>query len=325
MQRRDFLKVAAVTATSVLVPNAFAQIVDSAKSANVPTVTLNNGIKMPIFGFGTLKLGDASETQKIVESAIAAGYRLFDTAQSYANEEAVGAAFAHAFSKDGGFKREDFFITVKLFRPFVSEDKAGPAYFESLKKLRLDYADLFLIHQPVADTYGAYRAMTKLYKEKAVRAIGVSNFNPARLMDFVQNHEITPAVNQVECHPHFQNEAALLNMKELGVQMEAFSPLKQGKDGILQDKVLSEIAQKHGKTVPQVILRWVTQRGIVAIAKATKESHIQENLAIFDFELSDDEMTQIKTLDKNAPMLNHQDPKRIKWFNERTAGQSLNR
>ena len=325
MQRRDFLKVAAATAASALVPNVWAQTATAENPAKVPSVTLNNGVKMPIFGFGTLKLGDEKATQKIVESAIAAGYRLFDTAQSYANEEAVGAAFAHAFSKDGGFKREDFFITIKLFRPFVSEDKAGPAYFESLKKLHLDYADLFLIHQPVADTYGAYRAMMKLYKEKAVRAIGVSNFNPARLMDFVQNHEITPAVNQVECHPHFQNEEALVNMKELGVQMEAFSPLKQGRDGIFEDKVLSAIAQKHGKSVPQVILRWVTQRGIVAIAKSTKEQHLKDNLAIFDFELTADEMAQIKTLDTNIAMLNHQDPQRIKWFNERTAGQSLNR
>ena len=290
-------------------------------AAAMPTLTLNNGVKMPVAGFGTLKLGDAKTTQKLVEQALEAGYRLFDTAQSYANEEAVGAAFAAT-----GVPRSELFITCKLFRPYANEALAGKAYFESLKKLRIDYADLYLIHQPVNDTYGAYRAMTRLYKDKAVRAIGVSNFDPARVMDFAQNHEVVPAVNQIECHPYYQQTFAQENLKSLGIQMEAFSPLRQARDGILQDKTLVQIAKKHGKSVGQVILRWVYQRGIVSVVKTTKPARMAENLAIFDFTLSGDDMKKIAALDGAKPkLLDHQDPQRIKWFNERVAGESLKR
>ena len=289
-------------------------------SGAMPTFTLNNGILMPAAGFGTLKLGDTAATQKAVEQALEAGYRLFDTAQSYANEEGVGLAL-----KATGIKREELFITCKLFRPYANEKLAGKAYYESLKKLKIDYADLYLIHQPVNDTYGAWRAMSKLYKKKDVRAIGVSNFTPARIMDFVQNNEIKPAVNQIECHPHFQQEFALQNLKALGIQMEAFSPLKQTRDNILADKTLTKIAKAHKKSVAQVILRWVYQRGIVSIAKTTKPERMRENLAIFDFELSAADMAQIAKLETHKPLLDHQDPQRIKWFNERTAGESLKR
>lgn len=288
------------------------------QAGKIPAFTLNNGVIMPAIGFGTLKLGDAKQTQKAVEDALEAGYRLFDTAQSYANEEAVGYAL-----KATGIKREELFITCKLFRPFANEALAGKAYFASLKKLQIDYADLYLIHQPVNDTYGAWRAMSKLYKDKAVRAIGVSNFNPARIMDFVQNNEIKPAVNQIECHPHFQQEAALQNLKALGIQMEAFSPLKQARDNILNDKTLAKIAKSHNKTVAQVILRWVYQRGIISIAKSTKIERMRENLAIFDFSLSVGEMAQIAKLETGKPLLDHQDTQRIKWLNERVAGENL--
>ena len=288
--------------------------------SKIPTFTLNNGVIMPAVGFGTLKLGDTKATQKAVEDALEAGYRLFDTAQSYANEEAVGYAF-----KATGVKRDELFITCKLFRPYANEALAGKAYFESLKKLQIDYADLYLIHQPVNDTYGAWRAMSALYKDKAVRAIGVSNFNPARIMDFVQNNEIKPAVNQIECHPHFQNEKALQNLKELGIQMEAFSPLKQARDNILNDKVLSKIAKSHKKSVAQVILRWIYQRGIISVTKTTKPTRMRENLNIFDFELTSADLAKIAKLETGKPLLDHQDPARIKWFNERTAGESLKR
>lgn len=293
----------------------------SANPANqMPSFTLNNGVVMPVAGFGTLKLGDTKATQKAVEEALEAGYRLFDTAQSYANEEGVGFAL-----KATGVKREELFITCKLFRPYANEELAGKAYYESLKKLQIDYADLYLIHQPVNDTYGAWRAMSKLYKKKEVRAIGVSNFNPARIMDFVQNNEIKPAVNQIECHPHFQQIKAQENLKALGIQMEAFSPLKQARDNILKDATLSKIAKAHGKSVAQVILRWIYQRGIVSIVKTSKAERMRENLNIFDFELNSADMAKIAKLETNKPMLDHQDPQRIKWFNERTAGESLKR
>ena len=333
--RREFLKNSAKLTAGVVLFGGVSIFTSKARAASqnvvnsalgekiaaaMPSFTLNNGIKMPAAGFGTLKLGDMKQTQKAVEQALEAGYRLFDTAQSYANEEGVGAAL-----KATGVKRDELFITCKLFRPYANEAMAGKAYFESLKKLKIDYADLYLIHQPVNDTYGAWRAMSKLYKDKAVRAIGVSNFNPARIMDFVQNNEITPAVNQIECHPHFQQEFALQNLKELGIQMEAFSPLKQTRDGILTDKTLTKIAKAHKKTVAQVILRWVYQRGIVSIAKTSKPERMRENLAIFDFELTAADMAQIAKLETNKPLLDHQDPQRIKWFNERTAGESLKR
>lgn len=294
---------------------------DSTKnSAKIPTFTLNNGVIMPAVGFGTLKLGDSKQTQKAVEDALESGYRLFDTAQSYANEEAVGYAF-----KATGVKRDELFITCKLFRPYANEKLAGKAYFDSLKKLQIDYADLYLIHQPVNDTYGAWRAMSALYKDKAVRAIGVSNFNPARIMDFVQNNEIKPALNQIECHPHFQNEKALQNLKELGIQMEAFSPLKQARDNILNDKTLSKIAKSHKKSVAQVILRWIYQRGIISVTKTTKQARMRENLNIFDFELTSADLAKIAKLETGKPLLDHQDPARIKWFNECTAGENFKR
>lgn len=213
------------------------------KAQTIPLVSLNNGIKMPILGYGTLKLGSQKETQKAVEEALEVGYRLFDTAQSYLNEEGVGYAL-----KATGVKREELFITAKLFA--ANYKKVGDTkktYKESCKKLGIEYADLFLIHQPIGDVYQAYREMQELYKDKEVRAIGVSNFYPARFMDLYLNFEIKPAVNQIECHPIFQQEKALELAKSLNVQLEAHSPLYQTRDNILKNSVLSNIAKKHKK------------------------------------------------------------------------------
>ena len=317
LSRRTFLKSGTLAAA---VP-AFAGTASAATAApttGIPSVTLNNGVKMPMLGFGTLHLGDAKTTQRAVETALEAGFRLFDTAQSYANEEAIGAAF-----KATGVPRGDLFITCKLFRPYANEQLAGKAYYESLKKLNLDYADLYLIHQPVNDTYGAYRAMTKLYREKAVRAIGVSNFNPARVMDFAMNNDVLPAVNQIECNPYCANAFAQKNLIGLGIQMEAFSPLRQARENILQDPILVKIAAKHKRSVAQVILRWQFERGIVAVVKSANPAHTRENVAALDFALDASDMAQIALLDTRKPLIDHQDPQRIKWFNERVAGESL--
>lgn len=317
LSRRTFLKSGAL-ATAVPAFVGTAEAMPAASTAGMPSVTLNNGVKMPMLGFGTLHLGDAKATQRAVETALEAGFRLFDTAQSYANEEGVGAAF-----KATGVPRAELFITCKLFRPYANEQLAGRAYYESLRKLNLDYADLYLIHQPVNDTYGAYRAMTRLYREKAVRAIGVSNFNPARVMDFAMNNDVLPTVNQIECNPYCANAFAQKNLIGLGIQMEAFSPLRQAREDILQDPILAKVAAKHGRSVAQVILRWQFERGIVAVVKSANPAHTRENVAALDFALDASDMAQIAMLDTRRPLIDHQDPQRIKWFNERVAGESL--
>ena len=284
--------------------------------------TLNNGVKMPILGYGTYQIPN-SEAQRCVEDALSVGYRLIDTAQAYANEQAIGEALKSAMK--GGVKRDELFIETKLWISHTNEKDAFKAFETSLKKLGLDYIDLYVIHQPYNDSYGAWRAMSKLYKEGKIRAIGVSNFYADKITDFCTFNDIKPAVNQIECHPYFQNVAAQENLKALGIQMEAFSPLKQTRDNILQDKTLVKIARAHKKSVAQVILRWVYQRGIVGIVKTSRPERMRENLAIFDFTLSAADMAQIAKLETNKPMLDHQDPQRIKWFNERTAGESLKR
>lgn len=318
LTRRTFLKGSALAAIAPTLASTATAEPTASVTGGIPSVALNNGVKMPMLGFGTLHLGNAAETQRAVETALEVGFRLFDTAQSYANEEAIGAAF-----KATGVPRNELFVTCKLFRPYVTEQLAGKAYYESLKKLNLDYADLYLIHQPVNDTYGAYRAMTRLYREKAVRAIGVSNFNPARLMDFAMNNEVLPAVNQIECNPYCANAFAQKNMIELGVQMEAFSPLRQARENILQDPILVKIAAKHNRSVAQVILRWQFERGIVAVVKSATPAHTRENVTALAFTLDASDMAQIAMLNTRKPLIDHQDPQRIKWFNERVAGESL--
>ncbi|MHC5373138.1 aldo/keto reductase [Enterococcus sp. LJL120] len=255
-------------------------------------VTLNNGIQMPIIGFGVYQLTDDKETERIVGEAIKAGYRSFDTSSAYFNEEAVGRAIANS-----GVPREELFITSKLWVQDASYDKAKAAYQASLTRLGLDYLDLYLIHQPFGDYYGAWRAMEELYAVKKVRAIGVSNFDDARLADLILNNQITPALDQVETHPFFQQKTALETMKKYGVQIESWGPFSQGGQGIFTQPVLVDLAKTYQKSVGQIILRWHVQRGVVVIPKSTNPERMKDNLNVFDFNLSDTDMEKIAALD----------------------------
>lgn len=261
-------------------------------------VILNNGVEMPILGFGVFKVPDAAQCEEAVTNALEAGYRLIDTAAIYKNEEAVGAAI-----KKSGIPREELFITTKLWIQDAGYDNAKKAFDVSMKKLGLDYLDLYLIHQPFNDYYGSWRAMEELYKEGRIRAIGVSNFYPGRLVDLILNNEIVPAVNQVETHPFFQQKAAKKVMDEYGVQIEAWGPFAEGQNNIFQNEVLASIGAKYGKTVAQVILRWHIQRGVVAIPKSVHKERIIENFNIWDFSLSDEDMAAIGSLDSEKGQL----------------------
>jgi len=274
-------------------------------------VTLNNGIRMPMEGFGVFQIEDAKVCEQAVLDALNAGYRLIDTAAAYFNEEAVGAAI-----RKSGIPREELFITTKLWIQDAGYEKAKKAFQLSLDKLGLDYLDLYLIHQPFNDYYGAWRAMEELYEEGKVRAIGVSNFYPDRLADLCVNARIIPAVNQVEIHPFFQQDDALKNMKEFGVQPQAWGPLAEGKHGIFTNEILISIASKYGKTVAQVVLRWNVQRGVVVIPKSTRKERIEENLNIWDFALSDEDMANIAKLDLgHSEIIDHFSPETAKWLN----------
>ena len=239
-------------------------------------VTLNNGVKMPILGFGVFQIYDMKECEEAVYNALKAGYRLIDTAASYRNEEAVGRAI-----KRSGIPREEIFVTTKLWVSDANYEKAKLAFETSLKKLDLEYIDLYLIHQPFNDVYGAWRAMTELYKEGKIKAIGVSNFYPDRLVDFIMNNEVVPAVNQVETHPFNQQVKANEIMKEYGVQIESWGPFAEGKNGIFTNEILSEIGKKYNKSVAQVILRWLIQRDVVVIPKSVRKERIEENFNKF--------------------------------------------
>ena len=274
--------------------------------------TLNNGVKMPMLGFGVFQVTDPEECRKAVLCALENGYRSIDTAQAYGNEEAVGQAI-----KDSGIPRDELFITTKLWITDVCYEGAKKAFAASLEKLGLDYLDLYLIHQPYHDYYGAWRAMEELYKEGRIRAIGVSNFYPDRLVDLCVNAEIIPAVNQVECHPFFQQKDALKVMKEYGVQPEAWGPFAEGKNNFFQNPILAEIAAKYGKSVAQVALRWNVQRGVVVIPKSVHKERIQENFNIWDFELSDKDMETISDMDiGHSEIINHFTADTAKWLNE---------
>ena len=276
-------------------------------------VTLNNGVKMPILGFGVFQIDDMKECEEAVYNALKAGYRLIDTAASYRNEEAVGRAI-----KRSGIPREEIFVTTKLWVSDVNYEKAKLAFETSLKKLDLEYIDLYLIHQPFNDVYGAWRAMTKLYKEGKIKAIGVSNFYPDRLVDFIMNNEVVPAVNQVETHPFNQQVKANEIMKEYGVQIESWGPFAEGKNGIFTNEILSEIGKKYNKSVAQVILRWLIQRDVVVIPKSVRKERIEENFNVFDFELNSEDMGKISELDKKESLfLNHDDVEIVKWLNGR--------
>lgn len=275
-------------------------------------ITLNNGVKMPAEGFGVFQVPDGNVTVQAVYDAIASGYRSIDTASAYQNEASVGEAISRAIS-DGLVKREELFITTKLWVQDYGEESAKRAFEKSLKLLKLDYLDLYLFHQPVGDYYSAYRAMTDLYKAGETRAIGCSNLYPHVLADFCESVEIRPAVNQVELHPFFQQPGALETMKSYGVVPEAWGPFAEGKFDIFSNPILSKIAQKHGKTVAQIILRWNIQRGVVVIPKSTKKARMEENFAIWDFALDAEDMKSIAALDREkSEIVNHFDPAFVK-------------
>jgi len=276
-------------------------------------VTLNNGVEMPVLGFGVFQVTDLAVCERSVADAIATGYRLIDTAQSYMNEEAVGKAI-----KQSGVVREELFITSKLWIQSDGYSGTRKAFEDSLKKLQLDYLDLYLIHQPYGDVYGEWRAMEELYKVGKVRAIGVSNFQPDRLMDLIIHNKVVPAVNQVETHPFHQQLAAQQFLNENGVQIESWGPFAEGKNQIFQNELLLSIAGRYNKSVAQVIIRWLTQRGIIAIPKSVRREKMAENFNSLDFELSAADMEAIKTLDTaKSYFFDHRDPAMVKWLGER--------
>ncbi|HHV81358.1 TPA: aldo/keto reductase [bacterium] len=271
-------------------------------------VVLNNGVEMPILGFGVYQINDAELCERCVYDAIETGYRLIDTAASYGNEEAVGKAI-----KRSGVLREELFITTKLWVQDAGYENTKKAFERSLKKLQLDYIDLYLIHQPFGDVHCSWRAMEELYHEGLIRAIGVSNFQTDRLMDLIINHEVVPAVNQIEIHPFYQQTESIEFAKKYNVQPEAWAPFAEGRNNIFQNEVLMSLAQKHGRSVAQIILRWLVQRGIVAIPKSVHKERIVENFSIFDFELSSEDMDKIATLDKKeSAFFSHRDPEVVK-------------
>ena len=277
------------------------------------TVTLNNGVEMPILGFGVYQI-PPEQTEQAVGDALAAGYRLLDTAAAYGNEEAVGRAI-----KNSGIPREELFVTTKLWvQDAPAEENTERAFETSLAKLGLDHLDLYLMHQPFGDVYGQWRAMEALNREGRVKAIGVANFYPDRLLDLVLNNEVTPAVNQIETHPFFQRTADQELMREHGIQIQSWGGFAEGKNDIFTHPVLSEIGAKHGKSVAQVVLRWLTQRGVVAIPKSVRADRMAENFDIFDFELTDDQMTAVATLETGATLFfDHRDPAMVGWLSAR--------
>lgn len=275
-------------------------------------VVLNNGVEMPLLGFGVFQMSDPQECEQSVVEALQTGYRLIDTAASYENEEAVGKAI-----KRGGVPREELFITTKLWIQDTGYEKAKKAFERSLARLQLDYLDLYLIHQPYGDVYGSWRAMEELYREGRIRAIGVSNFHPDRVMDFIVHNEVIPAVNQIETHPFNQQIETQQFLQENKVQIESWGPFAEGRNDIFQNELLSSIAEKHKRTVAQVILRWLTQRQVVAIPKSVRKGRIFENFNIFDFNLSPEDMSKIATLDtKTSSFFDHRDPAMVKRLGE---------
>lgn len=273
-------------------------------------VTLNNGVKMPLEGFGVFQVPDPAQCEQAVLDAIESGYRLIDTAAAYMNEKAVGEAI-----KKCGVPREELFITTKLWVQDATYEGAKKAIQTSLDNLGLDYLDLYLIHQPLKDYVGAYRAMEEAYKEGKLKAIGVCNFYPARLADLCETVEVMPAVNQVELHPFFQQENALAVMKEYGVVPEAWGPFAEGNHGIFTHPVLTKIGDKYGKSVAQVALRWNVQRGVVVIPKSVHKDRMEQNMNIWDFNLSDEDMAEIAKLDLgHSEIVNHDDPGFIKML-----------
>ena len=276
----------------------------------IETVKLNNGVEMPLEGFGVFQVPDPAVCEQAVLDAIATGYRLIDTAAAYMNEEAVGKAIAKC-----GVPREELFITTKLWVQDASYEGAKKAIETSMQKLGLDYIDLYLLHQPMGDYIGAYRAMEEAYKEGKLKAIGVCNFYPNRLADLCETVEVKPAVNQVELHPFFQQENALALMKQYGVHPEAWGPFAEGNHGIFTHPVLTKIGQKYGKSAAQVALRWNVQRGVTVIPKSVHRERMEQNMAIWDFQLSNEDMAEIAGLDiGHSEIVDHSDPKFVQML-----------
>jgi 2,5-diketo-D-gluconate reductase A len=279
----------------------------------IPTVTLNNGVEMPILGFGVYQI-PAEQTEETVLHALDAGYRSLDTAASYDNEEAVGRAIAGS-----GIPREDLFVTTKLWiQKQPGEEAAKRAFDASLERLGLDYVDLYLIHQPLGDYYSAWRAMQEINREGLAKAIGLANFYPDRLVDLIDHNEVTPAVNQIETHPFFQRTADHELMADHGVQHESWGPFAEGRNDLFTNALLKEVGEAHGKSVGQVVLRWLTQRGVIVIPKSVRPERMRENIDVFDFELTDQQMGRIAELDAGASLFfDHNDPAMVSWLNGR--------
>ncbi|WP_252234115.1 aldo/keto reductase [Clostridium sp. ZS1] len=275
-------------------------------------VTLNNGVKMPILGFGVYQIEDTIQCEQAVYDALMVGYRSIDTASVYMNEKAVGHAI-----KRSGIPRKELFITTKLWIQDAGYNNTKKAFSQSLKHLQLDYIDLYLIHQPFGDIYGSWRAMEELYEEGKIRAIGVSNFQPDRLVDLIIHNRIIPAINQVETNPFCQQVESAKLMKDNNVQIESWAPFAEGHNNMFKNDILVTLAEKYNKSVAQIILRWLIQRGVVAIPKSVHKERIIENFNIFDFELSSNDMKKISILDtKESCFFSHRDPKMVKLFSE---------
>ena len=278
------------------------------------TIKLNNGVEIPILGFGVFQIADPAECERSVVDAIEVGYRHIDTAASYMNEEAVGRGI-----RKSGIAREELFITTKLWIQSNGYESTLKAFDRSLNRLQLDTIDLYLIHQPFGDVYGEWRAMEELYQQGKVRAIGVSNFQTDRIMDLMVHNKIVPAVNQIEVKPLQQQVDSQKFLQDNSVMAEAWAPFAEGRNNIFQNELLLSIAAKHNKSIAQVILRWLVQRGIIALAKSTRKERMIENISVFDFELSADDMVAITTLDtKTSSFFDHRDPEKVKWLGTRT-------
>jgi diketogulonate reductase-like aldo/keto reductase len=277
------------------------------------TVKLNNGVEIPILGFGVFQILDPTECERCVIDAIQTGYRHIDTAASYQNEEAVGLGI-----KNSGIPREELFVTTKLWIQSNGYDDTLKAFDRSLNRLQCDTIDLFLIHQPFGDVYGEWRAMEELYEQGKIRAIGVSNFLPDRIMDLMIHNKITPAINQIEVNPFHQQIETQKFLEENHVRVEAWAPFAEAKNHIFENKTLQPIAEKHHKSVAQVILRWLVQRGIIVLAKTTRKQRMEENISVFDFELDAADMALIKTIDTGTScFFDHRDPEKVRWLGER--------
>ncbi len=321
--RREFIKnsaklgaaISAVAGISPLLAKSNSNK-NSNKGAKMQTITLKNGVlkpvSMPILGYGTYQIPN-SEAQRCVEDAIGVGYRLIDTAQAYANEEGIGNALKTAMK--GGIKREDLFIETKLWISHTNESAALTAFEASCKKLGVDFIDLYILHQPYNDSYGAWRAMVRLLREGRIRAIGVSNFYPDKLTDFATFNDIKPAINQIELHPFFQKIDEQKLNENLGVTVQSWASFAEGQNNLFKNEVLAQIGKKYGKTPAQVVLRWLIERGIVVIPKTTRKARMEENFSVFDFKLSADDKVKIAALDTGKTLfLDHRDPEKIKWL-----------